>query len=306
MTLLGEHFFGSARVDLDSTRAVQIDEALAVYMGAAQLRASDVKWWSSERVTFTLPQGLSLGMHDLILVTPGKRRAILSNALQVRGLSESGGSGGSVASGGAPGSTGGSVASGGVRSVESPAPRASTFGDYFDDGIIGPEWETLVSAGCSISEAAGGLSFAMDGPACRCGAISRDAFDLRGDQAVFTIDPINDYFPPLFFFIELVFPNGERLQAGFSDNLFAVRLPTSRQLPTPSPVAYQPAPAYWRFVEENGVLSFESSPDAQTWRSDFNLGTGWSLERVRIGVGTDVSADMQGSVGIGVSAYNRP
>ncbi len=125
LTISGRNFLGTTHVDLSSRRNINIDQGFQVLLGTGPTAATGVTHHSSESLSCDVPSTLTVGMHEVMVITPSGLRAISPVLLEVRARNVAGGSGGSggmpviLASGGAPsGSMGGaSSLTGGANGI---------------------------------------------------------------------------------------------------------------------------------------------------------------------------------------------
>ncbi|MDX2053419.1 MAG: C-type lectin domain-containing protein [Polyangiaceae bacterium] len=92
--VLGNNFFASAGVDLNSRKDVSVNTSFQIHVG--DLAAQEVHFWGVHKLTFMAPVGLVPGLHSLTVETPHGKRAILERAITVLRpeLPGSGGTGG--------------------------------------------------------------------------------------------------------------------------------------------------------------------------------------------------------------------
>jgi len=202
------------------------------------------------------------------------------------GIGAMGGSGGIGGAGGA-GGIGGSGGIGGAGGIGG-TPCTLPIQDNFDDGIIGPQWNSPYESGVTVTETGGELVITPPTTASVPifgGLESLQDYDVTGCQvsarvtevpnedtnayAVLYLKTNNDSLEIIKDASELVF---KTVIGGNHDPLAAV--------------TYDPTQhAYWRLRESSGVVYWETSANGQSWTTQASKDSPLPITAVTIGLG---------------------
>lgn len=182
-----------------------------------------------------------------------------------------------------------------------------SFWDDFADGMVDPRWdEPSCGDGCSIAEQSSSMHFGMQGPACTCTIATVDAYRLTNQHVLLDVPAITSFFPTLRFSMAVVTEQGDRIEYGFDGNsdVFFAEIEANGVTTFAETSTYVPRPRFWRIREQDGQLSFESSPDGGAWDVEMQTETPFFVGAVRFRFGAEVSGPMPSPVGISVPTYN--
>ena len=148
------------------------------------------------------------------------------------------------------------------------------------------------------------LRFDMDGSPGRCEITTTDFYDLSGKKVDVHIPPITNYYPPMRVFLAVIDADGNRIEFALHDGLFE-GITTIGDVETYSETAnYKPEPSYWRIRDFGSDIWLEISDNDTGFIADLTMTRPFDVGRVRLNVGVEVLAPMDGSIGITVPGFN--
>lgn len=181
--------------------------------------------------------------------------------------------------------------------------KLQTFSDNFGDGQISRFWDDVSSGACAGGESSGELRFDIGAAVAQCGWRSTVAYDLTASAAYLEVPAITNYHPQLRYTLRVVdITSGSVAEIGFVGSNELVENATGL---AGMKTSYNGTnDRWWRLRESAGLIYWESSSDGNSWNEKRKAAVGFPVTAVKVGILGEATAQMSGSISIGVPRFN--
>ncbi len=184
--------------------------------------------------------------------------------------------------------------------------KAGTFSDAFARTGVGDAWTArktpTMGGGCTATVATG-AHFDQDGTAnSRCWLASAHGYDLRASSIGIELAAITNTQPGWTTFLRAISDTvTDAFLIQFDTDMLCAQIRSQAETCVP----YSTSFTHWRVTEAGGTLTFDASPDAQTWTTVLAAPDPFPLDTLEIQIGTEATTGFApGPLGLTVGSYN--
>lgn len=181
--------------------------------------------------------------------------------------------------------------------------KMQTFSDEFGDGQISRFWDDGSNGACTGGESSGELRFGIGAAVAQCGWRSTVAYDLMTSAAYLEVPAITNYHPQLRYTLRVVdIASSSVAEIGFiGSNNLVENASGLAGMTTPYNTTND---RWWRIRESAGMIYWESSSNGSSWAEKRKAAVGFPVTSVKVGILGEATAQMPGSISIGVPRFN--